>query len=75
VQPEREVAAVNRAVAKGDLAQADGSESDGRPLTGEFLAPASRSNTMVDQAEHLLIGNERVAREVGTEGKLGGQRR
>jgi HAMP domain-containing protein len=46
---------------------------DGRPLAGEFLRTAKIVNTMVDQLGSFASEVTRVAREVGTEGKLGGQ--
>src|SRR6188768_520761 len=73
VQPTTEVARVIGAVAKGDLSQGMALEIDGRPLTGEFLRTAKVVNTMVDQLGTFASEVTRVAREVGTEGKLGGQ--
>jgi HAMP domain-containing protein/CheY-like chemotaxis protein/signal transduction histidine kinase len=73
VQPTTEVARVIGAVAKGDLSQNMSLEIDGRPLTGEFLRTAKVVNTMVDQLGTFASEVTRVAREVGTEGKLGGQ--
>src|SRR5207302_10291883 len=68
-----EVARVIGAVAKGDLSQSMALEIEGRPLTGEFLRTAKIVNTMVDQLSTFASEVTRVAREVGTEGKLGGQ--
>ena len=48
-------------------------EIDDRPLQGEFLRTAKTINTMVDQLSSFASEVTRVAREVGTEGKLGGQ--
>ena len=48
-------------------------EVDGRPLKGEFLEAASIVNTMIKQLSVFTSEVTRVAREVGTEGKLGGQ--
>jgi HAMP domain-containing protein/signal transduction histidine kinase/DNA-binding response OmpR family regulator len=73
VQPTTEVARVIGAVAKGDLSQTMSLEIEGRPLTGEFLRTAKIVNTMVDQLSTFASEVTRVAREVGTEGKLGGQ--
>jgi HAMP domain-containing protein/CheY-like chemotaxis protein len=73
VQPTTEVARVIGAVANGDLSQTMALEIDGRPLTGEFLRTAKTVNTMVDQLGAFASEVTRVAREVGTEGKLGGQ--
>src|SRR3984893_4765486 len=73
VQPSTEVARVIGAVAKGDLSQTMALEVDGRTLKGEFLRTARVVNTMVDQLNSFASEVTRVAREVGTEGKLGGQ--
>src|SRR2546428_487558 len=73
VQPTTEVARVIGAVAKGDLSQTMALEIGGRPLTGEFLRTAKVVNTMVDQLGTFASEVTRVAREVGTEGRLGGQ--
>ena len=73
VQPTTEVTRVIGAVAKGDLSQSMALEIEGRPLTGEFLRTAKIVNTMVDQLGTFASEVTRVAREVGTEGKLGGQ--
>src|SRR5436853_96357 len=73
VQPTTEVARVIGAVAKGDLSQTMALEIEGRPLTGEFLRTAKIVNTMVDQLSTFASEVTRVAREVGTEGRLGGQ--
>ncbi len=73
VQPSTEVARVIGSVAKGDLSQSMSLEVDGRPLRGEFLHTARVVNTMVDQLNSFASEVTRVAREVGTEGKLGGQ--
>jgi HAMP domain-containing protein/CheY-like chemotaxis protein/signal transduction histidine kinase len=48
-------------------------EVDGRRLQGQFLETAKTVNTMVDQLRSFSSEVTRVAREVGTEGKLGGQ--
>jgi HAMP domain-containing protein/CheY-like chemotaxis protein/signal transduction histidine kinase len=73
VHPTVETARVIGAVAKGDLSQAMALEVDDRPLEGEFLRTAKTVNTMVDQLSSFASEVTRVAREVGTEGKLGGQ--
>ncbi len=75
VQPTNEVARVIGAVAKGDLSQNMATEIDGRELKGEFLRIGKIVNTMVDQLGSFASEVTRVAREVGTEGKLGGQAR
>ena len=75
VQPTAEVARVIGSVAKGDLSQTMMVEIDGRPLRGEFLRIGKVVNTMVGQLASFASEVTRVAREVGTEGKLGGQAR
>ncbi len=72
-QPTTEVARVIGAVAEGDLSQNFNLEIDGRPLKGEFLRTGKTVNTMVNQLGAFASEVTRVAREVGTEGKLGGQ--
>src|SRR5258708_20528146 len=61
------------AVARGDLLQTVPLEVDGRPLQGEFLRSADIVNTMIKQLSVFTSEVTRVAREVGTDGKLGGQ--
>jgi HAMP domain-containing protein/signal transduction histidine kinase/DNA-binding response OmpR family regulator len=61
------------AVARGDLLQTVQLEVDGRPLKGEFLRSANIVNTMIKQLSVFTSEVTRVAREVGTDGKLGGQ--
>src|SRR5437588_647116 len=73
VQPTSEVARVIGAVAKGDLSQTMALEADDHPLEGEFLRTAKTVNLMVGQLRSFAAEVTRVAREVGTEGKLGGQ--
>ena len=73
VYPDSEMARVIGAVAKGDLSQSMSLEADGHPLQGEFLRTAKTVNRMVDQLRSFASEVTRVAREVGTEGKLGGQ--
>src|SRR5215210_4486978 len=73
VQPTTEVARVIGAVAKGDLGQTMQLEIEGRPLRGEFLRIGKVVNTMVGQLGSFASEVTRVAREVGSEGKLGGQ--
>jgi len=73
VQPTNEIARVIGAVARGDLSRSMAMEFDGRPLKGEFLRTAKTVNTMVEQLASFASEVTRVAREVGTEGKLGGQ--
>jgi HAMP domain-containing protein/CheY-like chemotaxis protein/signal transduction histidine kinase len=73
VRPTTEVARTIGAIAKGDLSQSMELEVDGRPLQGEFLKSARLVNTMINQLSVFTSEVTRVAREVGTEGKLGGQ--
>src|SRR3984957_18011529 len=73
VHPTTETARVIGAVAQGDLSKTMALEIDNRPLQGEFLRTAKTINTMVDQLASFAAEVTRVAREVGTEGKLGGQ--
>jgi HAMP domain-containing protein/signal transduction histidine kinase/CheY-like chemotaxis protein len=73
VQPSTEVARVIGAVAKGDLSQTMALEVEDRPLKGEFRHTAQVVNTMVDQLNSFASEVTRVAREVGTDGRLGGQ--
>jgi HAMP domain-containing protein/CheY-like chemotaxis protein/signal transduction histidine kinase len=73
VRPTTEVARVIGAVAKGDLTQTMSLEIEGGQLKGEFLRTARTINTMVNQLSSFASEVTRVAREVGTEGKLGVQ--
>ncbi|RJG25873.1 response regulator [Massilia cavernae] len=73
VRPTTEMARVIGAVAKGDLSQTMALEVDGHPLKGQYLRAAMTANTMVEQLLSFSSEVTRVAREVGTEGKLGGQ--
>jgi PAS domain S-box-containing protein len=73
VRPTTEIARTIGAVARGDLGQSIELEVDGRPLKGEFLRSAELVNTMIEQLAVFTSEVTRVAREVGTEGKLGGQ--
>src|SRR5437588_496367 len=73
VHPTSETARVIGAVAQGDLSQTMALEVDGAPLQGEFLRTAKTVNKMVDQLGSFAAEVTRVAREVGTEGRLGGQ--
>jgi HAMP domain-containing protein/signal transduction histidine kinase/DNA-binding response OmpR family regulator len=61
------------AVARGDLLQTVPLDVDGRGLKGEFLRSATIVNTMIKQLSVFTSEVTRVAREVGTDGKLGGQ--
>jgi HAMP domain-containing protein/CheY-like chemotaxis protein/signal transduction histidine kinase len=71
--PTTEVTRAVAAVAQGDLLQTVQLDVDGRPLKGEFLRAAEIVNTMIKQLNVFTSEVTRVAREVGTEGKLGGQ--
>ncbi|MCW1993052.1 UNVERIFIED_ORG: HAMP domain-containing protein/CheY-like chemotaxis protein/signal transduction histidine kinase [Bradyrhizobium japonicum] len=71
--PTREVTRAVAAVAQGDLLETVKLDVDGRPLRGEFLQSANIVNTMIKQLGVFTSEVTRVAREVGTEGKLGGQ--
>src|SRR5438552_8311165 len=73
VRPTTEIARVIDAVADGDLSQKMAQRIEGRPLRGEFLRIGTTVNAMVDQLSSFAAEVTRVAREVGTEGKLGGQ--
>src|SRR6185369_9300860 len=64
----RNIAEVTTAVANGDL-----SKKITVDVRGEILELKSTINTMVDQLNSFAGEVTRVAREVGTEGKLGGQ--
>jgi HAMP domain-containing protein/signal transduction histidine kinase/CheY-like chemotaxis protein len=71
--PATEIARVIVAVAEGDLTQHMPADINGRPLRGEFLRIGRTVNTMVDQLSSFADEVTRMSREVGTEGKLGGQ--
>ncbi len=71
--PTAQVTRSITAFAKGDLSQTTPLEVDGRPLEGEFLRTATVVNAMIAQMSAFTSEVTRVAREVGTEGKLGGQ--
>ncbi|EGC34280.1 hypothetical protein DICPUDRAFT_35308 [Dictyostelium purpureum] len=74
IQPTEEVVRVIASVAKGDLSQTIKLElGEGKKLSGEFLRIAKVVNTMVQQLKSFSSEVTRVAREVGTDGKLGGQ--
>jgi HAMP domain-containing protein len=64
----RNIAAVTTAVARGDL-----SRKITVDVKGEILELKNTVNTMVDQLSSFASEVTRVAREVGTEGRLGGQ--
>src|SRR5690349_14990685 len=71
--PTTEVTRAVAAVARGDLLQTVRLDVDGRPLKGDFLRSANIVNTMIKQLGVFTSEVTRVAREVGTDGKLGGQ--
>jgi len=73
LQPTTEVTRAIAAVAQGNLTQTVRLDVDGRPLEGEFLRSATIVNTMIQQLGVFTSEVTRVAREVGTDGKLGGQ--
>ncbi|MFI7275844.1 HAMP domain-containing protein [Streptomyces sp. NPDC049879] len=78
VRPVAEVGRVLTAVADGDLEQrmelrVEARDGTGRPLKGEFLRVGRTVNGLVDHLSQFTDEVTRVAREVGTEGKLGGQ--
>ncbi|MGC1187348.1 MAG: HAMP domain-containing protein [Candidatus Acidiferrales bacterium] len=73
LRPTTEVTRAIAAVAKGNLTQTVQLDVDGRPLEGEFLRSATIVNTMIQQLGVFTSEVTRVAREVGTDGKLGGQ--
>ncbi len=72
-EPMLEVSRVLDAVARGDLSQRMASDIEGQPLRGEYKRLAHTIDTMVDQLNAFASEVTRVAREVGTEGRLGGQ--
>ncbi|HEX4008322.1 MAG TPA: HAMP domain-containing protein, partial [Acidobacteriaceae bacterium] len=73
LRPTNEVTRAIAAVAQGNLTQTVRLDVDGRPLEGEFLRSATIVNTMIQQLGVFTAEVTRVAREVGTDGKLGGQ--
>src|SRR2546428_5214786 len=73
VRPNSEMARVIGAVANGDLSETVPMDIDGRRLQGQFLETARTVNTMVNQLRSFAQEVTREARDVGTDGKLGGQ--
>jgi hypothetical protein len=71
--PTAEITRSLDAVAQGDLSQTMRLDVEGRPLQGEFLRSATIVNSMIKQLQVFTSEVTRVAREVGTEGRLGGQ--
>ncbi|MFI2719704.1 HAMP domain-containing protein [Streptomyces collinus] len=80
VRPVSEVGRVLSAVAEGDLSprmelRTQVADGNSQPLRGEFLKVGRTVNNLVDQLSTFTDEVTRVASEVGTEGKLGGQAR
>ncbi|CAL9438303.1 HAMP domain-containing protein [Streptomyces collinus] len=80
VRPVSEVGRVLSAVAEGDLSprmelRTPVPDGNSQPLRGEFLKVGRTVNNLVDQLSTFTDEVTRVASEVGTEGKLGGQAR
>ena len=73
VHPTIEIAHVISSVSKGNLSQQMPEEIGDHKLEGEFLRIAKEVNYMVKQLNLFSMEVTRVAREVGSEGKLGGQ--
>ena len=73
LRPTTEVTRAIAGVAQGNLTETVRLDVDGRPLEGEFLRSANIVNTMIQQLSVFTSEVTRVAREVGTDGKLGGQ--
>ncbi|MEO6226460.1 MAG: HAMP domain-containing protein [Thermomonas sp.] len=73
VRPVETITEAMAGVAKGDLTRSVPLEFDGRPLQGEFLRSATIVNRMIDQMGEFSSEVTRVALEVGTHGRLGGQ--
>lgn len=73
VHPTIQIANVISSVAKGNLSQEMSQEVGGHPLQGEFARIAKEVNDMVKQLNTFSVEVTRFAREVGSEGKLGGK--
>jgi HAMP domain-containing protein len=73
IAPTIDIARVLHAVAKGDLSQKFYLEVEGKPIKGLFRRIGTTLNKMVDQLNIFALEVTRVAREVGSEGKLGAQ--
>src|SRR5690606_36286643 len=73
VRPVATITEAIAGVAKGDLTRSVPLEADGRPLQGEFLRSATIVNRMIEQMGEFSSEVTRVALEVGTGGRLGGQ--
>ncbi|MBJ6983878.1 HAMP domain-containing protein [Luteimonas sp. MC1750] len=73
VRPVATITEAIAGVAKGDLTRSVPLEADGRPLQGEFMRSATIVNRMIEQMGEFSSEVTRVALEVGTAGRLGGQ--
>jgi HAMP domain-containing protein len=73
VWPTAEMTRVLEAVARGDLLETARLDVEGHALEGDFLRTATIVNAMIRQLGVFTSEVTRVAREVGTDGKLGGQ--
>ncbi|HEX8120487.1 MAG TPA: HAMP domain-containing protein, partial [Solirubrobacteraceae bacterium] len=73
VRPTTEISRVIQSVAKGGRSPKMALTIVGQPVKGEFAAIGNTVNEMVDQLGSFADEVTRVAREVGTDGKLGGQ--
>jgi HAMP domain-containing protein/signal transduction histidine kinase/ActR/RegA family two-component response regulator len=71
--PMTEATRVLGLVANGDLSRDMPVHREGRPLEGEFLLLGSAINSVMQRLRSVSTGVSRVVREIGTEGKLGGQ--
>src|ERR1700759_701796 len=71
--PTLEIAGMINSVANGDLSKQIPLEISGHPLKGEFLRIAKESNQMLSKLRLFSMEVTRVARQVGSEGKLGEQ--
>src|ERR1700740_3008124 len=69
--PTLEIAGMINSVANGDLSKHIPLEISGHPLKGEFLRIAKESNQMLSKLQLFSMEVTRVARQVGSEGKLG----
>ena len=73
VRPASEMATVAEAIARGDLTQKVPLEVEGVALKGRYLSIAKTINHLVEQLNRVVDEISRLTREVGTEGRLGGQ--
>ncbi|WP_438938476.1 HAMP domain-containing protein [Amycolatopsis orientalis] len=72
-RPTAELNRVLGAVAEGDLSEPMPLEVGGRPLQGQFAEVAKTLNGLIKQLSRFATEVTRVAREIATEGRLGGQ--